>query len=521
MIRDLQDANMGDQRRLVYILKRIEDGRPIYNSDEQYVRYKFKQMRADLFREPEETSEGISESEPVPESVPEPPAPQPATKDKPSKVWYVLSVFLGLLGGVIAFVALRKRNRGMAYKNLVMGIGITMILPVLVLGSMMADGENITAFFYKESISEYTNEEIKRQAVTIPYEFLMNNPDIHEGEIVRYEGTLLQVKNQFLDEYLLRVGVTSERFSTSDVVLLTYTPISDEEKAWFEKTENELKPDQIDDLETITFWGISSGITEYNTVFGQKIGIPSVDAIIIERHTLEKSHVDPEPQSAPVPIQSSVSHAVSFSNIPVYVEESVVKRAVIDAVREWDMLNPNVDFIMTESDADVNINWVRYMLGSTLGLHRASITDDGIRERHSITIRLGIDDCHSNYQQFTHGTLQYIIAHEMGHYLGLRHIDDKSHLMHSEEFFNVDSVQVYDDLNLNVPYLERPEIATVAGLEVQSQIYELNTVLEKVSLQRQELKNAGGSLDANTEQHNDLVAQIQELEDQLTCVNIQ
>ena len=109
----------------------------------------------------------------------------------------------------------------------------------------------------------------------------------------------------------------------------------------------------------------------------------------------------------------------------------------------------------------------------------------------------------------------------MGHYQGLRHIDDKSHLMHSEEFFNVDSVQVYDDLNLNVPYLERPEIATVAGLEVQSQIDELNTALEKVSLQRQELKNAGGSLDVNTEQHNDLVAQIQELEDQLTCVNIQ
>ena len=124
-----------------------------------------------------------------------------------------------------------------------------------------------------------------------------------------------------------------------------------------------------------------------------------------------------------------------------------------------DMANPSVDFTLAESDADVNISWTRYMPGPALGLHSASVTDDGTRERHSITVRLGIDDCHSEYQPFTHGTLQYIIAHETGHYLGLRHIDDESHLMYSGEFFNVDSARVYDDLNLGIPYLERPEIA--------------------------------------------------------------
>ena len=202
------------------------------------------------------------------------------------------------------------------------------------------------------------------------------------------------------------------------------------------------------------------------------------------------------------------------------MDELLVERAVIDAVREWDMANPNVDFALVESDADVNVSWARYMPGSTLGLHRASVTDEGDRERHSITIRLGIDDCHSDYQQFGHGTIQYIIAHELGHYLGLRHVDTKDHLMHSGELFNVDSAGVYDDLNLGIPRLERPEIATVAGLEIQSQIDALNADLDKVSMERQDLKSAGSPLDDNTVAHNEIAQEIQKLEDLLTCVNL-
>ena len=36
MIQDLQDAKMGDPRRLAHIMKRIKDGRTVYNIDEQY-----------------------------------------------------------------------------------------------------------------------------------------------------------------------------------------------------------------------------------------------------------------------------------------------------------------------------------------------------------------------------------------------------------------------------------------------------------------------------------------------------
>ena len=400
-----------------------------------------------------------------------------------------------------------------------------MILPMLVLGTYMAEGGSFTDMFDSKPVPEYTDEEVRRQAVTVPYQSLMDQSDIHEGEIVRYEGEIVQVKKQLFDEYILRVGVTPEMFTASDIILLKYTPVSDEEKAWLDKLENELKPFMEEGLETITFWGISRGLAEYNTVFGQTVTLPEVDAILIERHAPSKPGGDTEPQGIPVTNepasgQPAASYTVSFSDIPAYVDEAIAERAVFDAVWEWNMANPNVDFTIVESDAGVNISWARYMPGSTLGLHSANVIDDGTRERHSITVRLGIDDCHSDYQQFAYETLQYTITHELGHYLGLRHVDDKSHLMYSGALFNVDSAQVYDDLNLGIPHLERPEIATVAGIEVQAQIDALNADLEDVSLQRQGLRDAGKSLDDNTDRHNDLSQRIQEMEDQLTCVNL-
>ena len=513
MIRDLQDAKMGDPRRLAYIMERIESDRPVYNSDEQYVREKFRQMRKELFSESEVP-------EPVPESVPEPTMQsKPTSKDGPSKAWYVLSVFLGLLGGVIAFAALRKRNRGMAYKNLGVGVGVTMILPMLVFGAYLTEGGSFTDEFDSKPVPKYTDEEVKRLAVTIPYESLVNDSEIHEGEFVQYNGTLIQVKKRtFGDDYVMRVGITQGVFTVGDSLWLNYKPTSDTERAWLDKAEDE--PNLFgNDGEMITFWGISKGLTEYEGLLGNTVTVPEVDVIVLERHESDAVRVDPEPRVT-TSGQPDTRHAISFSDIPAYVDAPTVERAVIDAVREWDMASPNVDFTLVESDADVNINWARYMPGSALGLHSASVTDDGTRERHSITVRLGIDDCHSKYQPFTHGTLQYIIAHEMGHYLGLRHVDDESHLMYSGEFFNVDSARVYDDLNLGIPYLERPEIATDAGLVIQAQIDELDSDLDQVSSQRQELKNASGNLDDNTIMHNNLVQKIQELEDQLACVNL-
>ena len=257
--------------------------------------------------------------------------------------------------------------------------------------------------------------------------------------------------------------------------------------------------------------------------------IPEVDVVILERHAQDASsesdvtRVDPEPQEIlNTGEPASNRHTVSYDDVPSYADKPTVERAISDATRVWDMTNTDLDFIMVESNADVNIQWARYIPGSTLGLHSALVTDDGTRGRHSITVRLGIDDCHSTYQQFTHKAIQYTVAHEIGHYLGLRHVDDKTHLMYSGDLFDVDSIRMYDDRNLGIPHVERPEISTVAGMRVQAEIDLLKDDLEQVSAQRQSLKNTVDTeaLDVNTNTYNDLAQRIQDLEDQLVCVDI-
>ena len=44
-----------------------------------------------------------------------------------------------------------------------------------------------------------------------------------------------------------------------------------------------------DGCETIAFWGISKGFAEYTTTFDQKVTIPEVDVIILERHAQDAS----------------------------------------------------------------------------------------------------------------------------------------------------------------------------------------------------------------------------------------
>ena len=53
-----------------------------------------------------------------------------------SNVWYLLPLFLNLLGGLIMFIALRKENAKKARKGLILGI----VVFVITLFMMMASG---------------------------------------------------------------------------------------------------------------------------------------------------------------------------------------------------------------------------------------------------------------------------------------------------------------------------------------------------------------------------------------------
>jgi hypothetical protein len=49
----------------------------------------------------------------------------------PSKAWYLLPIFLGIIGGLIMFFVIKDEDRNMAKKGLILGIILTAVGVVL------------------------------------------------------------------------------------------------------------------------------------------------------------------------------------------------------------------------------------------------------------------------------------------------------------------------------------------------------------------------------------------------------
>ena len=154
-------------------------------------------------------------------------------------------------------------------------------------------------------------------------------------------------------------------------------------------------------------------------------------------------------------------HTISYNNVLGFADTPMTELAVIDAVMAWNDTNDNVHFVIVEHEADVKIVWRDYVKDSILGEHKVHWNDEGEAIKHRIIVWFGADDCNLEYQLLPYELLKHTIMHEMGHYLGLGHTDDEDHLMYSHDMSDEDLAQTYDDLNLNIPYTEKPKIPCV------------------------------------------------------------
>ncbi len=81
---------------------------------------------------------------------------------------------------------------------------------------------------------------------------------------------------------------------------------------------------------------------------------------------------------------------------------------------------------------------------------------------------------------------------------------------------------------LQHPKIPKPEIASVRGMLIQSEIDAVNEQIEQVVLERQNIKDAHGdmsgepwesALQDNTDEHNMLVAELKELRMRIDCIH--
>lgn len=109
----------------------------------------------------------------------------------------------------------------------------------------------------------------KKQCKYIPYKKLARRPKKYDGKKVKFTGKIAQViEGSYLTSY--RIAVTKKAYDYwDDYVYVDYYGDSSER----------LLEDDI-----VSFYGKYDGIYTYESVFGARISIPSVEAEYIERH---------------------------------------------------------------------------------------------------------------------------------------------------------------------------------------------------------------------------------------------
>ena len=144
----------------------------------------------------------------------------------------------------------------------------------------------------------------------------------------------------------------------------------------------------------------------------------------------------------------------------VYISHNIndhIMHATSMGINVWNDDNPDIAFHIVDHlhEADVSIEYRENAIG--FGTHTRSY--DGIFQsvNNNIYINLGSDDCDGKYVSYPYDVIKYTVAHELGHYFGYKHTDDKSSLMYSIHPSR-GGYESYVDIGYNLPVMERQQI---------------------------------------------------------------
>ena len=145
-------------------------------------------------------------------------------------------------------------------------------------------------------------------------------------------------------------------------------------------------------------------------------------------------------------------HSVHILRPPNGVDHSIVYGATHDAIKAWEDANPDIMFHVVDyyHEADVTIvyEYHDYQFGSYVKLW------------NTIYIGLG-GDCNGVYKHYGFSIIKHTTAHEIGHYFGYGHTDDKDSVMYSPVFNpSKDAMESNPDVNIpnvNIPNVIKPQ----------------------------------------------------------------
>ena len=201
---------------------------------------------------------------------------------------------------------------------------------------------------------------------------------------------------------------------------------------------------------------------------------------------------------------------VGVAIVPSYADKEMVENSVDTSLYRWTKYNPEITFeYTTDGYNELFIHW-----------EKAPKDHVGLQEGKSLFIGLGQYDCKGKWQHYSKETLSDTIAHETGHYLGLEHHTDKSHLMYGDDEFVRDP---FDTLGYSIPPQLTEYNTYVEGKKAEQRLdqlgAELNVMAKSLGLDKPGTHIASTSLHVIQlhQAYNDKVAYYNALVNTVNC----
>jgi hypothetical protein len=155
------------------------------------------------------------------------------------------------------------------------------------------------------------------------------------------------------------------------------------------------------------------------------------------------------------------------SEIPSFADKSSIESGISKAMRMWDNSSPQTWTDKWGIETQLKFEYVgddetgRGEIVIILKKDPASLSGENTHLKlcqinamggkgSLIECALGNYDCKGNWKQYSSDTIADGVAHELGHYLGIGHTRDKSHLMYGER--SPMPEYPFDDLGFNIPH---------------------------------------------------------------------